>query len=154
MVICFAGQIEAGSEELAELAANLFPMYRFTAASYEEGQSSQGLSTSDAVVIAVNLMEGPMPGTRAAISDCRKQNKPVVGFCLTREDQFDAQTGYGPHIKELVGIEARELASTYGFSDDAIPSQRIAINNRESLITYLEKVLGYTNNKFHCVGEN
>ena len=150
MHFCIIGQTEAGNDILANWLSSQYPDHLFISISYNSlGETHPELSDSDSVIVTVNLLEGPMPGTRAAFEDCRKLNKSVSGFCLTREDEFNAQTTYGPHIKELVEIETRELASIYGYSDDLIPSSRIpiltidpsAINNfQNAVLNYIETI--------------
>jgi translation elongation factor EF-Tu-like GTPase len=135
------GHTGAGKTLLINKLSNLYPEHYFR----EVRDDDEIENNCDGVIALVNLMEGPMPGTRLGIEKCKKAKTKIVGFCLTHLDEFDGQTKYGPHIKELVEIEARELASAYGFDDDAIPSIRIALidNNQEYFKDFLENVFNY-----------
>ena len=128
MTYAIAGNVDAGGTNLALRLSKLFPDHTFTRLVYEAGEEKdEALSACDGVLIAVNLLEGPMPGTRAAVSDCRRAGKDIIGFVLTHEDDFDHQKKVPAHFKEQVEIDARELASIYGFTDDVIPSCRVAL---------------------------
>ena len=128
MIYAIAGNKGAGGTNLAQRLSKLFPDHTFTRLVYEAGEEKdEALSACDGVLIAVSLLEGPMPGTRAAVSDCRRAGKDIIGFALTHEDDFDHQKKVPAHFKELVEIDARELASVYGFTDDNIPACRLAL---------------------------
>ncbi len=128
MTYAIAGNVDAGGTNLAQRLSKLFPDHTFTRLVYEAGEEKdEALSACDGVLIAVSLLEGPMPGTRAAVSDCRRVGKDIIGFALTHEDDFDHQKKVPAHFKELVEIDARELASVYGFTDDNIPACRLAL---------------------------
>ena len=108
MTYAIAGNVDAGGTNLAQRLSKLFPDHTFTRLVYEAGEEKdEALSACDGVLIAVSLLEGPMPGTRAAV--------------------FDHQKKVPAHFKELVEIDARELASVYGFTDDNIPACRLAL---------------------------
>lgn len=129
MTYAIAGNKDAGGTNLAQRLSKLFPGHTFTRLVYEFDGEEKGeaLSACDGILIAVSLLDGPMPGTRAAISDCRRNGKGIIGFALTHQDDFDSQKKVPAHFKELVEIEVRELASAYGFTDDEIPARRLAL---------------------------
>jgi len=129
MTYAIAGNKDSGGINLSQRLSRLFPAHRFPRLAYEaKGEEKQEeLSICDGVIITVNLLEGPMPGTRAAVSDCQRAGKPVIGFALTHLDDFDSQNKCPAYFKELVEIEIRELASVYGFTDDVIPARRFAL---------------------------
>lgn len=129
MTYAIAGNKDAGGTNLAQRLSKLFPGHTFTRLVYESigEEKSEELSACDGVLIAVNLLEGPMPGTKAAVSDCRRAGKNIIGFALTHLDDFDSRQEYHASFKELVEIDARELASIYGFTDDNIPACRMAL---------------------------
>lgn len=128
MTYAIAGNQDAGGTNLAQRLTRLFPDHTFTRLVYESNEEKpEELSACDGVLIAVSLLEGPMPGTKAAVSDCRRAGKDIIGFVLTHEDDFDNQKKVPAHFKELVEIDARELSSIYGFTDDLIPSCRLAL---------------------------
>ena len=129
MIYAIAGNKGAGGTNLAQRLSKLFPGHTFTRLVYEDNgeEKPEELSACDGVLIAVSLLEGPMPGTKAAVSDCRRAGKDIIGFALTHLDDFDNQKKVPAHFKELVEIDARELASVYGFTDDNIPACRLAL---------------------------
>ena len=107
MTYAIAGNVDAGGTNLAQRLSKLFPDHTFTRLVYEAGEEKdEALSACDGVLIAVNLLEGPMPGTRAAVSDCRRAGKDIIGFVLTHEDDFDHQKKVPAHFKEQVEIDA------------------------------------------------
>lgn len=144
MKIIIAGHSGAGCDNLALRLGRLFPEHNFQKAGFsgEVGALPGGF---DGAILAVNLMDGPMPGTRGAVSALKSTGLPLFGFALTHLDEFDAQSKFGPHIKELVGIEARELASAYGFLDDGIPMRMLALipGCEDDLTGFFNDVLKY-----------
>ncbi|MGI6704961.1 MAG: hypothetical protein ACOX6S_01425 [Clostridia bacterium] len=148
MLIGIAGHTGTGNTSLAQRLSRLFPHYGFIDLSYSEAeQHIDPMETCDGVIITVNPLEGPMPGTKAAISDCKSSNRKIIGFCMTHLDVFDKQSKYGPHIKELVEVEARELASCYEYLDDKIPAVKIGLVTGcdEALKDFFHNVLTYYN---------
>jgi translation elongation factor EF-Tu-like GTPase len=143
MIIMIAGHVGTGHETLAGKLSDRMSNHTFISLSYENpGDTRKELATADIVILAVNLLDGPMPGTRAALEDCRRLGKRLGGFILTRVDEFDAQSMYGPHVKELVGIEARELASVYGYADDDLPSASVPVDggDQEKLAALIDTI--------------
>ncbi len=148
MLIGIAGHTGSGNTILAQRLSGLFPYHDFIDVSYSEAEKHiESIEICDGVIIAVHLLEGPMPGTRAAISDCRSSNRKIIGFCMTHLDVFDKQSTYGPHIKELVEVEMRELASCYGYLDDKIPAVKVGVvaGYNEPLKVFFHNVLTYYN---------
>jgi translation elongation factor EF-Tu-like GTPase len=135
------GHSGTGKTLLTNKLSNLYPEHYFR----EVGVADEVENDCDGVIVLVNLTDGPMPGTRLGIEKCKKAKVKIVGFCFTHLDEFDAQTKYGPHIKELVEIEARELASTYGFDNDEIPSIRLTLldNSKKYIQSFMENVFNY-----------
>ena len=128
MIYAISGNKDAGGTNLTQRLSKLFPSHTFTRLVYEPGEEKgEELTACDGVLIAVSLLEGPMPGTKAAVSDCRRAGKDIIGFVITHLEDFDNQHKYPENFKELVEIEARELASIYGFTDDAVPACRMAL---------------------------
>ena len=106
------------------------------------------LPDCDGVIVAVNLLEGPMPGTREVIRRAYLGKIPVAGIALTHLDQFLAQTRIRHSIRELVGWETRELLSQYGYTDEAIPLAELALVTgcdgsvaafRDEILEYMRK---------------
>lgn len=144
MRFCIAGHAESGSSNLALRLSRLYPRHDFEALTYPlpEGKA-RDLSGFDGVLLTVSLLDGPMPGTRAAIADAVTQKKDLCGFCFTHLDVFDQSSGIKPCFKELEEIELRELASSYGIHDQAIPACRVALipGCEEELKGFFEAVL-------------
>lgn len=124
MNIVFAGHEGSGVESLALSVASLRPGDNVRALTFPD---TADVPNADALVLVVNLLEGPMPGTREALRVASRQGWRLLGFLLTRDDEFDTLGAHGPHIKELVEMEARELASAYGYRDEALPALRVSI---------------------------
>ena len=136
MHFIIAGQSGAGSSSLALHLdrLNTLPAYacgeeiRYTALSFGDvTEDETPLAGCDGVILVVNLLEGPMPGTRETIRRAFLGKIPVAGICLTHLDRFLEQTEIKPAIRELVGWETRELLSLYGYTDDGIPMAEMAL---------------------------
>ena len=141
MKINLVGHSESGKTCLENKLTKLYPEHQFK----EVKDNDEIENSCDGVIVLVNLMDGPMPGTRLGIEKCKRAKVRIAAFCFTHLDEFDAHTQYSQYFKELVEIEARELASTYGFDDDAIPSTRIALvdNSEESIKNFVGNMLQY-----------
>lgn len=150
MQIIIAGQTGVGTSELALRLAKLSetdenaPVY--TALAFDDiTEEEAALPACDGVIAAVNLLEGPMPGTREVIRRAKLGQIPVVGIALTHLDQFLAQTQIRHSIRELVGWETRELLSLYGYTDDAIPLAELGLVSgcENSVAAFRDAVLAY-----------
>lgn len=142
MLFCIAGQKEAGSTILAQKLSKMYSEYRFMNLEDYKGK----IEECTGVIIVVNLMDGPMPGTRAAISDCKNSSAKIIGFCFTHLDEFEVKYKLKAHLKECVEIETRELASSYEYNDIKIPAIRISlVDDCENKIKeFFDSVLGYS----------
>lgn len=146
MKICICGFKGTGNTNLAQRLGKLYSEHSFEDVSYFDlGEHSDILEGCDSVIVTASLLDGPMPGTRAAIADSKKCGKNIVGFCFTHLDEFDKQTKVGPHIKELIEFECRELASEYGYDDDNISSVKVALapGCDAQLKDFFQRVLHY-----------
>jgi len=154
MHFIIAGQSGAGSSSLALHLdrLNMLPGYstgkelRYTAVSFGDvTEDKEPLAECDGLILVVNLLEGPMPGTREAIRRAFLGKVPVTGICLTHLDRFLEQTEISPAIRELVGWEARELLSLYGYTDDGIPLAEAALVTgcEPETAAFRDRVLAY-----------
>lgn len=76
MRFCIAGHSASGSSNLALRLSRLYPMHDFEALTYPLPEDeARDLSGFDGVLLTVSLLDGPMPGTRAAIADAVAQKK-------------------------------------------------------------------------------
>jgi len=154
MHFIIAGQTGVGTSVLAQQLSGLNglpayacePMPVYTDMVFDDiAEEEIPLPECDGVIVAVNLLEGPMPGTREVIRRAHLGNIPVAGIALTHLDQFLAQTKIRHSIKELVGWETRELLSLYGYTDARIPLAELALVSgcEESVAAFRDTVLAY-----------
>lgn len=150
MRFIIAGQTGVGTSELvlrlAKLTETEENTLEYTALAFDDiTEEDTALPECDGVIVAVNLLEGPMPGTREVIRRAKRGQIPVVGIALTHLDQFLAQTQIRHSIRELVGWETRELLSLYGYTDDAIPLSELGLVSgcEDSVAAFRDAVLAY-----------
>lgn len=146
MRFCVAGHTGSGSSNLTLRLSRLYPMHHFEALTYPLAEGEiRNLSSFDGILLTVSLLDGPMPGTRAAIADAVSRKRPLCGFCFTHLDVFDQSSGIQPYFKELEEIELRELTSSYGIHDKTIPACWIALvpGCEEELKAFFEAVLQF-----------
>lgn len=84
---------------------------------------------TESAVILVNSLDGPMPGTRAAIVFCKENNILICGVIITKTDEFEKLSEseplkYTKSLMKMIEIEALELISSYDIDDTAIPVLR------------------------------
>lgn len=148
MRLIIAGQTGVGTSELAlrlaATAGDTDPEY--TDLAFDDVTEEEiPLPECDGVIVAVNLLEGPMPGTREVIRRACLGGTPVVGIALTHLDQFLAQTQIRHSIRELVGWETRELLSLYGYTDAEIPLAELGLVSgcENSVAAFRDTILAY-----------
>ena len=127
MKILCVGQTGSGTSSLALRLSRCAPEHEFIPTDFSDYPEAKEIPESDGAILVVNLMDGPMPGTRSAIKAMMENKIPALGIALTHNDVFDAQTKYKPNIKELVLYETRELMSEYGYTDEKTPAANLAL---------------------------
>ncbi len=145
MHFVITGQTGVGTSELAHRMNSLADA-EYTAVVFDDVTDEEVLlPPCDGVIVAVNLLEGPMPGTREGIRRAFLGHVPVVGIALTHLDQFLAQTQIRHSIRELVGWETRELLSLYGYTDDTVPLAELGLvaGCEDSVTAFRDAVLAY-----------
>ncbi|MBR5444518.1 MAG: hypothetical protein IKV57_00245 [Clostridia bacterium] len=149
MHFVIAGQTGVGTSELAQRMNSLAGSENdteYTAVVFDDVTEEEvSLPSCDGVIIAVNLLDGPMPGTREGIRRAWLGKVPVVGIALTHLDQFLAQTQIRHSIRELVGWETRGLLSQYGYTDDTVPLAELGLvaGCDDSVAAFRDAVLAY-----------
>src|SRR5687767_11236310 len=78
-----------------------------------------GAAQMDGAILVVSAADGPMPQTREHILLARQVGVPALVVYLNKVDMVD-----DPEVLELVGMEVRELLSSYQFPGDKIPIVR------------------------------
>ncbi|MBR4960823.1 MAG: hypothetical protein IKY52_07995 [Clostridia bacterium] len=147
MHFVITGQTGVGTSELAYRMNGMRETdTEYTAVVFDDVTGEEiPLPTCDGVIVAVNLLDGPMPGTREGIRRAKLGQIPVVGIALTHLDQFLAQTQIRHSIRELVGWETRGLLSQYGYTDAAIPLAELGLVSgcEDSVAAFRDAVLAY-----------
>ena len=149
MHFVITGQMGVGTSELARRMNSLNGTEKdaaYTAVVFDDVTDDESpLPTCDGVIVAVNLLEGPMPGTREGIRRALLGHVPVVGIALTHLDQFLAQTQIRHSIRELVGWETRELLAKYGYTDPAVPLAELGLVSgcEDSVASFRDAVFAY-----------
>ena len=149
MHFVITGQTGVGTSELAHRMNSLSDVGKaaeYTAVVFDDVTGEETLlPPCDGVIVAVNLLDGPMPGTREGIRRAALGDVPVVGIALTHLDQFLAQTQIRHSIRELVGWETRGLLSQYGYTDAAVPLAELGLvaGCEDSVSAFRDAVLAY-----------
>src|ERR671930_200345 len=80
-----------------------------------------GAAQMDGAILVVSATDGPMPQTREHVLLARQVNVPYLVVALNKVDAVD-----DPEMLDLVGLEVRELLSSYGFKGDDVPVVRVS----------------------------
>jgi elongation factor Tu len=75
-----------------------------------------GAAQMDGAILVVSAADGPMPQTREHILLARQVGVPALVVFMNKVDMVD-----DPELLDLVGLEVRELLSSYDFPGDTIP---------------------------------
>ena len=96
-----------------------------------------GAAQMDGGILVVSAADGPMPQTREHILLSRQVGVPALVVFLNKADMVD-----DPELMELVGMEVRELLSSYEFPGDDIPViSGSALKALEGDAEYEQKIL-------------
>src|ERR1700759_5171636 len=75
-----------------------------------------GAAQMDGAILVVSAPDGPMPQTREHILLARQVEVPAMVVFLNKVDMMEDE-----ELRELVGLEARELLPKYNFPGDDTP---------------------------------
>src|SRR3954466_7595485 len=80
-----------------------------------------GAAQMDGAILVVSAVDGPMPQTREHVLLAKQVNVPYIVVALNKVDAVD-----DPELVDLVGLEVRELLSSYGFPGNDVPVVRVS----------------------------